>query len=376
MSSSTIVNTAIAELMQHVNETASLSEKKSELERMRIEKQYESFKHSKAETERLSKVDVTSTNDRFTEKMDKEHDQMRQSLKNRLPFVNKELSETVPFSYPNLVLIGAMSGHGKSTFLANIVYPMLMAKKRAFVITNEEMSVNVYNRVACLNKGYNINRFQSFTDEQHEEIKKLRRILYESKRLQVVDSDFPDMKDATITLEGLRFILDKLIEEQIKNGDVATYDVVLLDYIQKIDTSKENPKLAGWEVQKKVADMLDIFYKRYHAPVVIFSQLKPEDSEGQDIEYRIKGGKSIYVSSTYAMELKPFKDQRMTEFRIHKHRFSDRTNSTLQLGHENGRYIPYTNEFKVKVATSNAEREHRDMLSKVFKGAKDEKKED
>jgi hypothetical protein len=61
----------------------------------------------------------------------------------------------------------------------------------------------------------------------------------------------------------------------------------------------------------------------------------------------------------------------MTEFIVHKHRFNDRVDSVLNLGHENGKYIAYTNEFKVKVATENAEREHREMMGKVFRG-KDE----
>jgi KaiC/GvpD/RAD55 family RecA-like ATPase len=360
-------NTAIEDLMQHADETSSLSRKKSEIEKLRIDRQYDQLKKSQGDLERLAKVDVTTVNLDFADKMDREHDLMRQSLKNRMQFVNVQLTELVPFSFPNLILIGAKTGHGKSTFLANIAYPLILAKKRVFVISNEEMSVNVYNRVACLHRGYNINRFQSFTDEMHDDIKDVRRKLYEGNRLRVIDSDFPDMKDATTSLEGLNFILDKLLEEQEKNGGKATYDTVLIDYYQKIDSSKENPKMASWEVLKKVSDMLDNFYKKYHAPVVIFAQLKPEDTEDQNVEYRIKGGKNIYVSSTYCMELRPIKEQRLTEFIVHKHRFSDRVSSVLQLGHENGKYITYTQEFKVKVATENADREHREMMGKVIK---------
>jgi replicative DNA helicase len=361
------INPAIEDLMNHVNEVHSLSQKKSELEKLKIDRQYDQYKKNQVDLERLSKVDVTSVNQDFIDKMDREHDLMRQSLKNRMVFVNRELSDLVPFSYPNLLLVGAMSGHGKSTFLANIAYPLIIDKKRVFVISNEEMSVNVYNRVACLHRGYNINRFQSFTDEMHEDIKAVRTKLYQGNRLKVVDSDFPDMKDATTTLEGLKFILDKLLEEQEKNNGKATYDVVMIDYLQKIDSSKENPRTEGWAVMKKVSDMLDIFYKKYHAPVVVFTQLKPEDSEDQNIEYRIKGGKSIYVSSTYCLELRPIKEQRKTEFIVHKHRFNDKVNSVLEQAHENGKYSTYTAEFKLKVHQENADREHAQMLSKVLK---------
>lgn len=363
-------NEEIQNLLEYIDESKSLDQKKSELEKMRVNLQYDLLKKREEDLSRLSKVDVTAISESFLSKMDYEHDLMRQSLKNRLPFVNQELTNLVPFSYPNLITIGAKTGHGKSTFLSNIAYPLILQGKKVFVISNEEMSVNVYNRVCCLHRGYNINKFQSFSDEQHEDIKNLRTKFYTSNRLKVVDSDFPDMKEATTTIEGLKFILDKLLEEQEANGGTATYDVILIDYLQKIDTSKENPRLEGWNVMKRVSDMLDIFYKKYHAPVVIFSQLKPEESEGQDIEYRIKGGKSIYVSSTYCMELKPNKDRRMTEFIVHKHRFNDKTSTVVQLGLENGKYVKYTDEFKIRVASENADREHREMLGKVFKEEK------
>jgi len=359
--------TPAEEIMAHAQEYAGLQEKKAELDKIRIEQQYDRVKQNQKDAARLSKVDVTAVNEDFVAKMDREHDLMRQSLKNRLPFVNKELTELVPFSYPNLLLIGAKTGHGKSTFLANAAYTLVGNGKKVLVISNEEMGVNVYNRIACLHRGYNINKFQTFTDEMHQDIKDLRAKFYRSNRLKVIDADYPDMKDATITLEGLKFILDKLLEEQERNKGNATYDAVMIDYLQKIDTSRDNPRLQGWEVMKRVADMLDVFYKKYHAPVVAFSQLKPEESEGQDIEYRVKGGKSIYVSCTYCLELKPIKEMRKTDFIVHKHRFNDRVNSVLEQGHDNGKYITYSTEFKIRVATENTQREEREMLGKVFK---------
>jgi len=362
------------EIMAHAQEYASLQEKKAELDKIHIEQRYERVKQNKKDQSRLEKVDITSVNEDFVAKMDREHELMRQSLKNRLPFVNKELTELVPFSYPNLLLIGAKTGHGKSTFLANAAYTLVSNGKKVLVISNEEMGVNVYNRIACLHRGYNINKFQSFTDEMHQDIKDLRAKFYRSNRLKVIDADYPDMKDATITLEGLKFILDKLLEEQERNG-VPTYDAIMIDYLQKIDTSRDNTKIQGWEVMKRVADMLDVFYKKYHAPVVAFSQLKPEETEGQDIEYRVKGGKSIYVSCTYCLELKPIKEMRKTDFIVHKHRFNDRVNSVLEQGLENGKYITYTTEFKVKVATESTMRQEKEMMGKVFK-EQDKKKED
>jgi replicative DNA helicase len=354
------------ELMQHAQEVKGLQDKKAELDRLYIEQKYERFKKNREDAERLERVDVTSVNESFIEKMDNEHDLMRQSLKNRLPFVNKALSDLVPFSYPNLLLLGAKTGHGKSTFLANVAYTLIMNGKKVLVISNEEMAVNVYNRVSCLHRGYNINTMEKFSDEQHAELKDLRAKFYRTNRLKVIDADYPDMRDATITLEGLKFITDKLLEEQERNGGVATYDAILIDYIQKIDQSRDNPRLQGWEVAKRAADMLDVFYKKYHAPVVVFSQLKPEETEGQDIEYRFKGGKSMYVSCTYCLELKPNKELRKTDFIVHKHRFNDKVNSILELALDKGKYVPYTQEFKIKVATESVQREEREMMAKVF----------
>ena len=226
----------MAHAQAHVKEHGALQSKKAELDKIRIEQQYDRVKQNQKDQARLEQVDITAVNEDFVAKMDREHELMRQSLKNRLPFVNAQLSELVPFSYPNLLLVGAKTGHGKSTFLANIAYTLVASGKKVLVISNEEMGVNVYNRIACLHRGYNINKFQSFSDEQHADIKDLRGKFYRSNRLKVIDADYPDMKDATITNEGLKFILDKLLEEQEANGGNATYDAILLDYLQKIDT--------------------------------------------------------------------------------------------------------------------------------------------
>src|SRR5690606_39649450 len=102
-------------------------------------------------------------------------------MKNRLPFVNEELTELVPFSYPNLLLIGAKTGHGKATSLANIAYTLIMIGKRVLVISNEQLGVNVFNRVACLHRNYNINSFQSFSDKMYNDIKDILVKIYRDK---------------------------------------------------------------------------------------------------------------------------------------------------------------------------------------------------
>lgn len=347
------------------------AEKTSILKRHKIDTDFEKVKTMKEEIQRLSKLDVTQVSDEYFDKMDQEQDRMIESLNSRIPFINHELTDFVPFSYPNLLLIGAKTGDGKSTAAANIVYGLLAAKDektgkdhRVLVISNEEMAITVMNRVICLDEGWNLNRQKTFSEAQHNKLRQRRRELGQSGRIRVIDSEFPEFKDATTTYEGLKFILENAYEAYKNGGE--PYSAIIIDYFQKISSSKENSKSSTYEVLKKVTDLLDGFYKKYPAPIVIFSQVKPEAKEETDFEYRIKECKAIYVASTHALEISPNKRLSASEFVCHKHRFSsDERGSSITAGWEAGRFVEYTDEFRAATAMRLTNAEHNATMRKA-----------
>lgn len=365
----------IKKIEQEARDHVSYEQKQNIVRRYNIDKQLNDIERRKKEIDTLSKVDITELPEEYFDKMDQEQNRIVQSLSNRLPFINEALTEFVPFSYPNLLMIGAKTGHGKSTAAANIVYSLMRdvspegKRRKVLVISNEEMAINVLNRIICLDEGWNINNFKNFTTEQHETLKTRRRELSKNGRLRVVDSDFPGFADITTSIEGLKFILENVYQKFQETGE--SYDAIIIDYFQKIAISKENPKLNSWQVLVEVTNYLDGFYKKYPAPVVVFSQIKPESKDDVELEQRIKLCKNIAVVCTHALEIVPDKRTSSSEFICHKHRFSgDENGTSVTVGWERGKLIPYTEEFRLSVIKRNNELAHMQMMKNVNVGYK------
>lgn len=365
---------AVADLRAEAEETVLLADKEKELKKARIEQMHSDMIRNREELERLSKIDIMKLNPEHLEKMDAEHDLTVLSMKERLPFVNEILTEVVPFNYPNLILLGAKSGEGKTSFTSAAVLALLKAGKRVMVISNEEMAVNYYNRVICLNKGWNINDLKSFTKDQHEELKKLRAMMYNTGRLRVIDSDFDDMKNATRTIEGVKFLFDKILEAQKASGK-APFDAIFLDYYQNCTQSKTDPRKRPHEVLEELSKFLDDMYKKLHAPIIVLGQMKPESKEESGFEFRLKGSKSIFVPCTFALELIPEKLRRMTRFIVHKHRWSSKNGECVELGFDRGHYVEYTMDFQQKVAEFNERRAHSEQMKPILAKIDERKKE-
>jgi replicative DNA helicase len=376
MSDERDMSSAVEELREEARQAVDLAEKEKLIRRKRTERMYKQELESEAELDRLSKIDILKLNPEHLEKMDREHDLTVLSMNSRLPFVNDILTDIVPYNYPNLILLGAKSGEGKTSFTSAAVLALLKDGKRVLIISNEEMSVNYYNRVIALNKGWNINDLKSFTPEQHAELKRMRALMYNTGRLRVIDSDFNDMKNATRTVEGVKFIFEQVLQAQNDAGGVCPFDAIYLDYYQNCGTSTADPRKRRHEVLEDLSKFLDDMYKKVHAPVTVLSQMKPESKEESGFEFRIKESKSIFVPSTFALELIPDKARRMTKFIVHKHRWSSRAGEAVELGFDRGHYVEYTMDFQQRVAEINEQREHRKQMQKVLKNIDERKKEE
>ena len=301
-------------LNQHM--AKSVEEKAKELREHKTNREYATHIRNQAEIERANTLDVTRVPENFYTELENQHDAMADSFKNRLPFITAQLTEFVPLYYPNLILVGALSGSGKTTVAANAIFRFYKNGFKTLLISNEELTIDVYNRIACLELGLNINKRELFTPEENSKIKSLHKTIGDS--LRVIDIRYEDNPNLTSSVEGVEAILNSAF----KNS--GSFDCIIVDYYQKISISKNDPTKAKHLVLSELTNLLDRYYKLVKAPIIVLCQLHPtKKGETDSFESRIKEGKSIITACTYAIELKADKDMESTEWICRKGRFGN-----------------------------------------------------
>jgi hypothetical protein len=278
----------------------------------------------------------------------------------------------VPFFRKNLILIGAQTGDGKSTAVANIAFNLMFQKNpvtgkpaRILVLTNEERKEDVYNRITCILNGWNYTNHDKFTDEQIEKFNKSIPAL--ASRITVIDNVHEGAHGATTSLEGLECIF-----EGVAASDDPP-DAIVLDYYQNVITSKRDPTLDEWKVQARLSRVLDNYKNILPCPIIVLSQVNGPDEKGNPIFfYRIQGRKIIMTVCTCAIEMIVNKKHRVTEWKCWKSRFNECIGESVLTGYDKGRFVPYTEEFKAqreaeveayraKVAEREAQREQKEL---------------
>jgi replicative DNA helicase len=333
----------------------------------------ERIERAKQELSLAQHINYGAIDSAHTEQIIKDNHDYMEAARNPMTFINSDFDSVVPFFRKNLILIGGKTGEGKSTALANIVTSVIGQVnketgkvRRALVITNEEKTEDVYNRVTCLLSNWAYTNHDKFTPSQKQVLEKGIQALRNSGMLQVIDDNFMGIPGTTTSIEGIRNILESLIRNH------EYYDVILIDYYQNVRMSKEDQNLNQYQVQEMFATMLDQYKNRYPAPIVVLAQVKPPDSQDTPFNLRIKGSKSIPDRATLILEMVADRDNYRTEWIVHKSRFTEAiANSRFFTGFEKGKFVPYNNEFLQKVNKWREEKARRAMarnsgLDKVF----------
>lgn len=359
-------------LMNQQKEHNDLTEKEFFLKKKRVEKQYQDLKDGEKAIEEFKKIDLFSRDEERIKRVLQRQEEYFEGASERIMFIDDLpwFNEVVPFFRKNLILIGAQSGDGKSTCLANIVSGMMQHGKKPFIISNEELEEDICSRVCAITMGLNY--------ANHDKLSSKDKALYRKavdqladKYLKIVDNTFDGIKGATTSIEGLGSLLENLYLKYKETGQA--YDAILIDYYQRFNTSLANPSLPGWEILGKVSDILEHYRKVYPAPIVLFTQIKPQADEDDDnpFETRIKLGKAIFERATCIIEMRPNKKDLSTQWFVHKNRFNTGSLKTPGItGWERGKYVPYDEEFKRRVAERNMERFKEQQAAEAAKQSK------
>lgn len=304
---------------------------------------------SKKKLDKLKNLKLsTAFGEQYIKSMEVAQEVRVNSFAQRLPFILPVLSQMVNLAAQELIFIGAKSGRGKSTTIANIIATYITQKKAnpelkpILVISNEEKAESVLNRVICLFLNWNINNFKNFTPDQYAKLNSYRKEFIERKFIVVIDPEFHLLPGATFTIEGVKAIMESALEEE--------FGLILMDYYQKFAKSEENPGANKVAVLTELSEYLDSYVKRSSAPVVIMGQLKTEGKDRVEFEDRIKESKSILQNCTQALEMITDKEKLKTTIIKRKDRWDQRENMAVELGFDKGRYVEYTKDFSAMVA--------------------------
>lgn len=356
-------------------QAALFEKKKAEIQAIELEVREHKAKAAKSrinEGERNLELAKTATFGTMSQekinKLIEENSAYIESAQHGQTFIDpKTFKGVVPFFRKNLIFIGAKTGEGKSTAVANIVLqliseinPETKKNKRVLVITNEEKAEDFYNRITCLIKGWHYVNHDKFTSQQLKVFNEYMQLL--PRLVTVIDDTYTGGSGCTTSTEGIEMIFDNCLRDEIH------YDAVLLDYYQNITYSQKDSSLNEWQAQAKLCAALDRYKNIYPAPIVVFGQITPAE-EGKEtakpFEYRIKGRKQILVPATFAMEMVAERSMLRTAWIIHKGRFSEEVGKTIYTGYLKGRFVEYGPEFKQQALKVIEEKQRQAMNRKA-----------
>ena len=339
--------------------------KASKIKTAKLNAQYNKILENEAKVGTLKDIDIFNRPAEYYEKLEIENDEYLDNAKESAMFLTSDFHEAVPFFQKNLIIIGAKSGEGKSTIASNIALETIKQGKHCLMITNEEVDTDVFNRVTCLINGWAYNNHKKFTDEQRLAFKKNYSLL--GKRLLVLNDMSNGSGGATTSIQGLKSILDKVVESEVKTA------CIILDYFQNVNEDIESQGESEYTVLKRVASLLDKYRKYVGCPIVVMVQMKAESGEGSDFKFRIEHCKEIYTKSTCALEVTADRESRRTIFTVRKSRFADALSKEIAVGFDKGRYVKYDHEFKMRAIANMDARKHTDTMANVMTERKLEK---
>lgn len=370
------------EFQQKVKERARLeqikeatAQQKILLDSKRVANQFEKMQQHEKDVETAKTISFGALPALEVQKIQRENDEYMTAARNPMKFVCESFENIIPFFRKNFILIGARTGQGKSTVVANIVFGLLTSvdpetgkTRRTLVLTNEEATSDFYNRVTSCIRGWPYTNHSKFTEAQKQEFNKMIPVLSNSGRLTVIDNNYQGIHGMTTSIEGIQMIFDSLLEKK------EYYDAVIIDYFQNVITSSKNPDWGLYEVQEELGRMIDNFKNIYPAPIVMVAQMKPtKEGDMSPFQERIQGRKTIMNPATLVIEMTADPKNLRTKWTVHKSRFTESVGKDFWTGYDNGRFVKYDTAFAEKVQKIAMDKAARKLNQEIDKsnGIKD-----
>lgn len=345
-----------------------LQAKKNILDEKRYDSQLERITKADRDLEIARNTNFGALGPDHIARLKKDMKEYVEAAKEGMVFINKVFDGMIPYFRKNLIVIGAKTGGGKSTAVANIVFETIRQKNKAtgerrkvLVITNEEKAEDFYSRIVSLAKGFHYVNHHSFTPEMEAAFNEGIAALASNGTVTVVDDTFNGTSGLTKTLEGIKTIFENLIRDKIY------YDAIILDYYQNITTSTSDMSLDQYKVQEKLVHLLDWAKNEYPAPIVVMAQARKDDKDQSvPFDIRLKGAKLLSDKATITIEMIPNVKELRTEWVIHKSRFTEAVGVEFMTGYDRGRFVEYSEQFIAEVEHIKEKKAHAKVMGGVF----------
>lgn len=260
-------------------------------------------------------------------------------LRERITFINDDLTKAIPFTRENLYLITAFTGSGKSSCAANISYPLWKQGKKTLVMSNEESEQDVLFRIACLELGLNFNDYKK--GMMSIEDQKRAAVLFKdiSQYVKILDVNYKN--GFTTKLEAVQNALTAV--------QSADYSCAMIDYYQLIKYSANEKNKKPYDVLNDLRIWMGRYIKHSNIPIVLFAQLHSQSKrQGKDLDNKIKDCPAVMEPATIILEMVPNFEKKTTDFIIVKDRFGLQGRK-ITCGYKAGRYVELTPEFERSV---------------------------
>lgn len=330
-----------------------VQEKDLILREHRVELQLGTLLKNKEELEKGKSIDFSSLPKEYVDELVSSSNEYIDAAKKSMCFMNEDFRLIVPYFKKNLILIGADTGDGKSTTVANVIYSTVMTINpatgkpgRVMVLSNEEAPEDFYNRITAIHKGLKYTNHNLITDGERDEYAKFIPKWCENNILSIIGDTYQGISGWTTTLEGIEKIFTSLLES------ANPPDVVILDYYQNIKQSKNNPELDQYKCQSMFAAFLDKMKLVYPGPIVVMAQMKrlAGDEDTTPFNVRLKGSKEICDKATFIAEITPERALLRSRWKVWKSRFNDSTGEEFHIGYDRGKFVPYSIAFQESVS--------------------------
>ena len=205
------------------------------LQEHRVDRDLATLQQNQEEIQKGKSVDFSSISQEYVDGLVISSNEYIDAAKKSMCFMNETFRKIVPFFRKNLILIGADTGDGKSTTVANVIHstitninPATGKPGRVLVLSNEEAPEDFYNRITALHLELKYTDHNQITDAERDLYAKFIPIWCENSTLSIIGDTYQGISGWTTTIEGIERIFESLLQSD------NPPDTVILDYYQNV----------------------------------------------------------------------------------------------------------------------------------------------